>query len=137
VAAIGPTVIVLQDEVPLQRLVGWWLDDAGVATDVVRSLDAARDALRSGTVRAAVVNTTAAAKDVRAAVDSLRTAAPAVRIVVLHNGRHREGDEIDADLCVHGPTDADSIVTVVRAAIDDDLESEEPHAAADAATDAG
>jgi DNA-binding response OmpR family regulator len=125
-------VAVFQYREPRQKLMAWFLIDSGIPACVVRTSEEAVALLTAGGIRVLVVNTTAPVADVAEIVKTMRVTNDAVRIIVLHRSKHREGDpEIPADACIHDVNDPDALVETVRAALADDIPDIEPHEAAE------
>jgi hypothetical protein len=110
----------------------WFLCDSGIPTLVLHDLEAVLAAIATTSPRVVVINTVAGAAEVADVVKTLRTASERLRIIVLHDGKHAESDPyIPADACIHDANDPDTFVSTVRAALEDELPDEEPHAAAE------
>lgn len=126
-------VVVFSLGAPRQRLMGWFLRDSGIGVELTDTLEETLDLIRERPFPVLVVNTTVVHSKIAAAVEQLRAAAPDMRVIVLHAGRHNPDDpEIPADICIHDVSDPDRLVETVRAALADDLPAEEePHKAAE------
>jgi DNA-binding response OmpR family regulator len=126
-------VIVFDHGAPRQKLMSWFLADSGVPNTHVTTLPEAQEALRTRP-RVLILNSTAPNEEIAALVAQIRAAeGGALRIIVLHDGRHREEEAlIDADICLHDVHDVEALLNVVNAALVDDIPDEEPHAAGEA-----
>ncbi|HXK34731.1 MAG TPA: hypothetical protein VNM91_12055 [Dehalococcoidia bacterium] len=126
-----PNVVVFDFQEPRQKLMAWFLADSGIPCERVETLDDALDAL-SARPPLLIVNSTADPEEITEVVKTVRMAADwDLRILVLHDGRHREDETpIPADLCLHDVRDVDTLLEVVRAALADDVPAAEPHEAA-------
>ncbi|HZP57692.1 MAG TPA: hypothetical protein VFC53_09065 [Dehalococcoidia bacterium] len=125
--------LVFDYQEPCQHLMAWFLSDSGIPNVRVTTARDAFLALRDRP-RVIIVNSTAPAAEIAPVVAELRQRARGdVRIVVLHDGRHRPGQpSIEADICLHEVHDVDALVHAVQAALDDDVPEVEPHAAGEA-----
>ena len=125
-------VIVFNHGTPRQRLMGWLLRDSQIPTEITDTLEQTLTLARTRTYPVLVVNSTSRHAELAAIVEAVRETDPEMRIIVLHDGRHDEGDEIPADICIHDVSDPDRLVETVRAALADGVPGEEePHAAAE------
>jgi hypothetical protein len=114
----------------------WFLIDSGIPACVVRTSEEAVATLTAGGIRVLIVNTTAPVAEVAEIVKMMRITDDRVRIIVLHGGKHHEGDpEIPADACIHDVNDPDALVETTRAALADEIPDIEPHEAAEKVVD--
>lgn len=127
-----PRVVVFDFRAPCQKLMAWFLADSGIPCERVEALDDVMEALKARPPLL-IVNSTADPEEITEVVKAVRLSVDwDLRILVLHDGRHREGETpIPADLCLHDVRDVDTLLEVVRAALADDVPAEEPHEAAE------
>jgi hypothetical protein len=115
-------VVVLDYQEPIQRLLAWFISDAEVSCERVETIAGAIDALGDD-ARLLVVNSRADAAAIANAVAAVRRARDGgLRILVLHDGRHREHEQpVEADLCVHDVHDMPGLVEAIVAAANDEV----------------
>lgn len=109
------SLVVLAYGAPCVKFVSWFLQDSGIAnTRVTAVADAERETSRGGSC-VLVINSREGGATIAAIVSSLRRTAGELYIITLHAGKHIEGDTlIDADLCVHEPSDRDHLASLVQ-----------------------
>jgi hypothetical protein len=115
-------VIVFSLGEPQQRLMGWFLKDSGLTVELTDSLDQTLLAAGSGQFPVLILNAAEPHPETNLTIDKLRLAAPEMRIIVLHKGRHGPGDpHISADICIHDLCDPDHLVETVKRELRDAL----------------
>jgi len=125
-------VIVFSMGAPRQRLMGWFLRDSGIPVELTDSREQTLALVASGLYPLLIINTTAEPSRIASVVCEMRAADARMRIIVLHEGCHREDEaDIPADICIHDVSDPDRLVEAVRAALRDEVPDEEPHLAAE------
>lgn len=106
-------VLIVEDDTPALRLLGWGLIDAGFQVGAASSADDACARLETFAAQVVVFNTLALSPEGRrAAFAQLRAAAPHIKIIDL---RPDGSPDSGADACVASPVKVSEVVAQINA----------------------
>ena len=107
-------ILLVEPGVPLVRLMGWFLTEAGLEITRVDHASEIIDAVRESWPDVVVLNTTVPADEKRQHVESLRQASSALKVLDVSDGAGHELPQTTADAYLMLPFDADDLVDAVR-----------------------
>ena len=113
-------IVVIEDEAPFVRLIGWFLVEAGFEVCVVESAAEATDRLRAVDPGLIVCNSGLAENEKRAWFKGWRAMSPDLRVVDLYKSDNMltQPAQTGADAYLKMPFHADALIDTVRGLLD-------------------
>ena len=106
-------VLIVEDDEPVMRLIGWALKVQGRRTGTATTPDEAAEQALASQPRVVIFNTCMSVTDKRACIQELREAVRGVRVIDLVTGDRRGSADTGADAYVFAPLYPDRVIDAV------------------------